>query len=159
MKTTPLAVFAFAMLTASSIQTASAGIYQWKDAQGRTVVSDVPPPRSTPQKSMETATPASREEAPAKEAPNPNKSLAERDMEFKKRQQEAKEKADKAAKEQAAVKDRQENCERAKAAQSALESGQRIATTNSKGEREFMDDAARQAELERAKRIVAESCK
>ena len=40
-----------------------------------------------------------------------------------------------------------------------LDSGVRIARTNEKGEREFMDDAARAAEAKRTQDIIASDCK
>ena len=52
-----------------------------------------------------------------------------------------------------------DNCLRAKAQVRTLDSGVRIARTNDKGEREFMDDAARAAETKRAQDIVASDCK
>ena len=138
---------------------AYAQVYQWKDANGRTVVSDTPPPGNVkPQKSASGA--ASAGNAPAASASaGTTKNTAEKDMDFKKRQLENKEKADKAAKEQAAAADNKENCERARISLTALESGQRIATTDVKGERSFMEDAQRQQEIERARKSVTEFCK
>lgn len=132
-------------------------VYQWKDANGRTVVSDTPPPGNVkPQKSAGGG--ASAGSTPAASAAT-TKTTAEKDMDFKKRQLESKEKADKAAKEQAAAADNKENCERARTSLAALESGQRIAITDAKGERSFMEDTQRQQELERARKSVTEFCK
>jgi hypothetical protein len=79
-------------------------------------------------------------------------------MEFKKRQQEAKEKADKDSKSNAAKADQQENCQRARQQLAALESGQRIANTDANGERRFMEDDERQKEIQRTRKIISEKC-
>ena len=158
-----LKITATLALAVFTVATASAQTYQWKDANGRTVISDTPPPGSVTKKqtigtTSRPAEPDTPAAAPAASKAAP-KSLSERDMEFKKRQQEEKEKADKAAQEQAAAAERQENCKRARESAAALESRQPIATVNEKGERQIMDDSARQAELARARKIMADSCK
>ena len=52
-----------------------------------------------------------------------------------------------------------ENCARAKQAKATFDSGIRIARTNAAGEREVMDDAAREAEIKRVQGIMATDCK
>lgn len=52
-----------------------------------------------------------------------------------------------------------DTCSRAQQAKSGLDSGARMARTNEKGEREFMDEAARAAEGERLQTIINENCK
>jgi len=88
------------------------------------------------------------------------KSLAERDAEFRKRrteQQEEAKKADEKAKESA---ERRENCQNAQTYLRSLQSGQRIAKSDPKtGERIFLDDADRQSEIARAQRTVDLNCK
>ena len=59
----------------------------------------------------------------------------------------------------AAVAEKRDNCDRAQKQLVLLESGQRIATTDDKGERQIMDDTEREKEMERARRFVSESCK
>jgi len=56
------------------------------------------------------------------------------------------------------AKARQDNCERAKRSKMTLESGARMATTNAKGEREIMDDAARATEVKRINEIIQSNC-
>ena len=87
------------------------------------------------------------------------KTTAEKDLEFKKRQQEAKEKADKQAKEQAAEAEKRDNCERAKRNLAALENNQPMVTLDENGQRKVMDTTQREQEMERARRFMAESCK
>lgn len=160
MKTTSTALLCLTSLLLAL--PASAQVYQWKDASGRTVVSDTPPPGNVkPSQSMGRSPANAVQPAPVKEgaAPAAPASTAERDLDFKKRQKENQEKADKAAKEQTANAESQENCKRARQSLTTLESGQRMTTTNEKGEREFMDDSQRQAEIARARKIADDSCK
>ncbi len=147
MKRTALLV---ATLLAAS--TAGAQIYQWKDANGKTVVSDKPPTGSVSQQKKfdaEAATPPSA----------PQKSGAEREMEFRKRQMESGEKAEKAQKEERAAAEKAENCERARRYLQSLENGDRIAGRDSKGERYIMEDAQRAAEIGKTKETIQSSCK
>lgn len=62
-------------------------------------------------------------------------------------------------KQQAAqAKARQDNCGRARAAQVTLESGMRLAHINEKGERGFLSESQRQADLQRAQSAIKENC-
>jgi len=97
--------------------------------------------------------------ADSTKAPEGPKTTAEKDLEFKKRQQEAKEKADKQAKEQAAEAEKRDNCERAKRNLAALENNQPMVTLDENGQRKVMDTTQREQEMERARRFMAESCK
>ncbi len=141
---------AVAALFATSV--ANAQIYQWKDENGKTVISDKPPVGGTarPSRKIEAEAPAAK--------PVPQKSIADREMDFRKRQQEAQEKTDKAQKEQAAAADKKENCERARRYLQSLEAGERIALHDDKGERYFMEDAQRQQEIAKARQAMQASC-
>lgn len=132
---------------------AQAQVYKWKDAQGRTVISDTPPPGSARQTQ---AVPAAKPDPASSDS---QKSWAEKDMELKKRLQEQKEAAAKAEKEKAEAAQRAENCNRAKQQQALLESGERIARRDLNGEREYITDQQRQQEIERARQAVQEWCK
>jgi len=88
------------------------------------------------------------------------KSLVERDADFKKRMIEQQEAAGKDAKKTAEMNQRREDCDAAQAYLKSIESGQRIARTDPKtGERVFLEDAERAAEGTRAKTRIAEACK
>jgi len=145
------------------LPSAHAQTCQWKDAAGHTVVSDTPPPgnvrdlRCVGGTGFGATTPAAAPSA-ANNAGAP-KTIAEKDADFKKRQLENKEKADKDAKEQQAADARKENCERAKKVLASLESGRRVATVDEKGEQRIMEDNERQQETERARQGIADSCK
>jgi Domain of unknown function (DUF4124) len=100
---------------------------------------------------------------PAKAAPAAapqQKSVAERDADFKKRQTEgaeARQKEEAKAKEVAA---KREDCDRAQVYLKSLQDGQRIAAVDPKtGERVFVDDASRPAEIAKAQRTVDSNCK
>ncbi len=146
-----------ALLAALPVQ---AQIYQYKDASGKTVISDRPPPAGTAPAKTHSAGGSSTESAPANgaaaAAPKP---LADREMDFKKRQQEQKEAAEKAQKEQADKAGRKDDCERAQRQLQMLESGERVAVRDDKGERSFMEDNQRAAEIDRTRKFIAENCK
>ena len=143
--------------------------YQWKDASGKTIISDTPPPSNVQKKrsvgvqqpKLTTGTPASetdennteKEVSPAAQPSTPA-TMAEKDLEFRKRQQEAKEKADKEAKEAAATRARRDNCDRARANYRMLQSDIPVIV----GDKD-MSQKQRQQEMERTRRIMQESCK
>jgi len=95
--------------------------------------------------------------APAAKAPQ---SLADRDADFKKRMVEQQEAQQKDAKKQAEDQVRRDDCTAAQAYLKSLEEGQRIARTDPKtGERVFLDDSERAAEMTRARTRVSQSCR
>lgn len=88
------------------------------------------------------------------------KSLSERDADFRKRQIEQQEAAKKAGEKSRDDADRKQNCENAQAYLRSLQSGVRIGKTDPKtGERVFLEDADRAAEVARAQRAVDTNCK
>ena len=155
----PTIVFSLFLLCTVAALPVQAQTYQWKDSSGRTVISDSPPPganKST--RTMGGAAPVEAKQASDTAASEP-KSTAEKDLDFKKRQQEAKEKAEKTAKEQTATAEKAENCRRAQSNLTALEAGQPMATIDASGQRVVMDAGAREQELAHTRRVVAEACK
>ena len=149
------------VLGIAALTAASAGFAetcQWKDGAGRTVVSDQPPPGNARDIRCSGGGSFTPSVAPSA-APTGPKTTAEKDMDFKKRQQESADKADKAAKEQTAAAERKENCERAQRQLALLESGQRVAMPDASGERRFLEDNERQAEIERTRRMTADAYK
>lgn len=154
---------------------AGAQTYQWRDNNGRVVYSDQPPPPNiapgnilkspkAPPKAVATATPASTATSAAKEGSGTStpgkadakstgpKTIAEREADYKKRQAEAAEKAEKDAQTAAADSRRQEQCNNMRQSLAALESGQRVRRFNDKGEPYFVDDAERARDIEKARR-------
>jgi len=142
-----------------------AELFKWVDASGKVHYSDTPPPEAKAtsiSKDKATQTPVTQSPAtPNKAAPGKAtpKNLADKELEFNKRRQEAKESAEKAEKEAAATKEKQENCTRAKATLRSFQEGSRMSTTNEKGERVVIDDTTRQRETERAQKDVDSWCK
>ena len=131
---------------------ANAQIYQWKDEKGRTVISDTPPAgKLQPQRKIETGT-------STLPAATPQKTLAERDLEFRKRQKETQEKVEKTKKEETTSADKKENCESSRRYLQALESGERISKRDDKGERYFLEDAQREQEVLKLRQQVQSNC-
>ena len=130
----------------------NAQIYEWKDENGKTVYSDQPPSGKVRQQRKIDAT------APAINTA-PQKTTADREMDFRKRAQEAQEKSAKAEKEQADAAQKKENCEKSARYLNSLESGERIASRDDKGERYFMEDAQRQQEITKTRQAMQASCK
>jgi len=153
--------------------------WQWIDKDGRKVYSDRSPPADIPQKNIlkaprgaamvaqpaaneaPAAAPAAAASSPvAKNDPNaPKLTGKDAQLEAKKKQAEDEAAAKKKAEEDKVAKARAENCEQAKKALASLQSGQRIAVTNAKGEREVMDDKAKAAEINRTQGIMNSECK
>ena len=131
---------------------ANAEIYQWKDKNGKTIISDKPPTENVVEQKKTSSDPSTAGAATPKTA-------ADRELEFRKRQKESQENTEKAQKEQAASAEKQENCANARRYQTTLESGERVALRDDKGERYFLDDAQRAQEVEKAKKAVEASCK
>jgi len=150
-----LALLAAAAISATS---AHAQTYQWKDSSGRTVISDTPPPGSAKDRQTLGGQPAVVT-TPAEKAAEAPKTTADKDMEFKKRQQEAKDKADKDAREQAATAQKKENCERTRRNLSALESGRPLSQPDENGQPRLMDTTQREQEIERARKFMSDACK
>ena len=156
------------LLAAAGIAIAApaAAQWAWKDDTGRMVYSDRPPPAAVKPAQIvrqpsgnalampDTPDAGSRPAAPAKAPPT----LAEREMEFRKRQTERAEAEKKSADEAAAASRKTQDCERARGYLKALEDGLRITRTNAQGEREFLDDAQREEEKKRARETISQSC-
>ena len=81
---------ALALAAFSVAMSANAQIYQWKDEGGKTIISDKPPVgTNTTAKKIDSATPA---------AASNQKTLADRELDMRKRQKEAQDNSEKAAK-------------------------------------------------------------
>ena len=149
-------IFTLGMLLTATVTTSHAETYQWRDGSGRLVISDRPPPAGVREiKKMDTAAPApSGGEAPS----ITQATTAEQEMAFRKRQQEAREKADKDAKEATTAAQKRENCGRAQSHLQALESGRRMILPDGKGGETFLEDADRGAEIANTQKVITESC-
>lgn len=139
--------------------------WTWRDKDGRINASDRPPPRDVPDKDILTR-PAARPAARAASAPaapaaaaTPAASPGERELQERRKAAEAEQAAKAKAEEEKATAQRAENCRRARSQVAALESGQRMARVNDKGEREILDDKARADEMRRAREVVSSDCR
>ena len=151
--------------------------WAWKDDNGRMVYSDQPPPAGIKQSAITrqptAMTPvapsaaAPSEAAPQQQAsaapnaaadPNKPKSLADQELDFKKRQQARQDAEKKAADDQAKASAQAADCSRAKGYIQSLENGVRITKTDPDGNPHFLDDSERAAELDRTKAIAAKTC-
>lgn len=152
----------------------AADVYKYRDASGRIIYSDSPPPKGRGAEKLPavpTPSPATRptdggpsgggDRATAQDAAKSAepKTLAERELESRKRREAEQEKARKAEQEAHQAAMRKQNCDAAQRQIAAIESGQRLARFNEKGEREFLDDAARARELDAARKAAADWCK
>lgn len=151
--------------------------WQWTDKDGRKVFSDRAPPADIPGTSIlkqpagknssglsgaatgtASPVPALSASVPVKTASAPKLSGKDAELEVRKKQADGLEKAKKEEEAEKLAKARADNCERAKKGQATLKSGVRIAVTNARGEREFMDDTARSAETRRLQAIAESDC-
>lgn len=141
--------------------------YSWIDAKGVRHFSDRPPPPSTPPHKIlkapgRAAAPAyasSAEPAPATQAAAPAKgpqTLAQREeaYQIRKKMLEEQEKKDRA--EAQRRRDLGDHCRDARQMQAQVESGVRIAKFDEKGERSFMTDEERAAQLARVNKALAQ---
>ncbi|WP_291995479.1 DUF4124 domain-containing protein [Candidatus Accumulibacter sp. ACC003] len=141
---------AFAVTALLAALAAPAQIYQWLDENNKTVISDRPPVGKVRHARIIEA-----DEPAAGEA---GKTLADREIDFRKRQKESREGADKAEKDAHVAALRRENCDAARRALQTLESGERLAMRDSKGERYYLDDAQREQEIAKARQAAQASC-
>ena len=170
----PLAV-ATLLATMSPIAEAQ---WRWRDKSGQINASDRPPPRDVPEKDIlgrpgvdlrrSAAVPPAAAASGATEGSAPPAAQAaasapptplEREVQARKRAAEQEQSAKAKAEEERQSVQRAENCRAARNHLTALESGQRIARTNDKGEREVLDDKGRADEQRRAREVVASDCR
>ncbi len=83
---------------------------------------------------------------------------AEQEQEYRKRQAESQKTAEKQAAERKDADAKRENCERARETQRSFESGGRLARTDAKGERYFLDDAQIAQEVAKARESAQKAC-
>ena len=148
---TTMKPFALLVATLVTATTLHAQVYQWKDESGKTIYSDQAPVGNVRElRKLDAGS------APA--GNSAQKSSADREMEFRKRQKEAQENAEKSGKEQTASTAKGENCVNARRQLQALESGERIALRDDKRERYYMDDAQRGQEIAKMRQAVQSYC-
>ena len=141
--------------------------WTWKDERGQVQYSDLPQPKGKPAERIllrpQPAPPAVVRGASAPlaaaSAPATAASAVDPALEARRRQAEQDEASRRQAEDARAAQTRAINCERARAALRTLDSGTRMARVNEKGEREFLDDAARAREAQDARQVIASDCR
>jgi hypothetical protein len=140
--------------------------WKWRDKDGGVTVSDRPPPRDIADKDILSRPAAARRAALAAPATASAASAApdgkgplDREVEARRRAAEQEQAAKTKADETRLTAQRAENCQRARNQISTLESGQRLARVNAKGEREMLDDKARADELAQAREAAVSNCR
>ena len=142
--------------------------WTWRDKTGQVNASDRPPPKDVPEKDiLSRPTPEQRPRAAAPTQPTsavaapasaPPTAL-EREVQARKRATEEAQATKAKAEEEVLAAKRAENCRAARNQLMTLESGQRIARTNDKGEREILDDPGRAEEERRTRAAIASECR
>jgi hypothetical protein len=126
-------------------------VFSWKDESGKIHYGDRPP-TSKQAGSRKLADP------PPVDAEANRKALVDRQLADQEKQKKAQEESKKAQENLAEAKEREENCQLAKANLAGIESGQIRSRINTKGERIDFDDATRNAELTKARKAVEGWC-
>jgi len=165
---TPLRALTLACLLA--VPALAGAQWMYLDKDGRKVFSDkAPPPETPPGKILrqpgmkKPAADAAQADVPAQAATAaasaPKISGKDKELEQRRKQAEAAEAEKNKAQAEAQARTQAENCTRARQMKATYDSGQRIARTNAKGEREILDDAQRASEVKRIDGIIAADCK
>jgi len=147
------------MLTSTSV---FAGLSKWVDENGQVHYSDIPPANTAGVKKLRSSSSPDSSTNPGEKssnAPSAPKTVAEREAELKKTQQEKKAAADKAGKEKQYNEALKANCDAAQQRLRVLQDGIRVMEIDVNGERSYMNDERRQQNIENAQKDVGNSCK
>jgi hypothetical protein len=167
-----------AVLIAAVLMQPAQAQWKWRDKNGQTQYSDLPPPANVPEQDIlsrpagggarrtasTSATSAAAGAASAASAgASTTTALAPKTvdpaLEARRKQAEAEQADKKKADEAKVAAAKAENCTRAKEQLRSVDSGLRLARTNEKGEREILDDQQRAQEAKRIRDIIASECK
>ncbi|HEX6019984.1 MAG TPA: DUF4124 domain-containing protein [Burkholderiaceae bacterium] len=143
----------------------AAAQWKWRDARGVVVISDTPPPRDIPERDVlqkptlvlqrQAAAPAASAAAGDAAA----KPKVDPELEARRKKAETEQQAKQKAEEARVATQRADNCQRARAYVDTLNSGMRLTRVNAKGEREYLDDGERAAEMQRARQAIETDCR
>lgn len=145
----------FMLVIAALAGGAFAQQYKWVDENGRVRYGDVPPPGV---KATALKPPPPGAATPAPDAKNDVAKPLAPEQGFRKRQEELQREREEHAKAEQDAQIKRENCQRAQDMLRTFESGQRIARTDSKGERYYLEDAEISRETAKARESVREWC-
>lgn len=147
-----IALLALACLAAP----AQAQLYKWVDSSGRVQYSDRKPPDGKQSQEVRNTVSSVGSQSGAASG---GQSVAERDKEFQKRREELAKGQQKQQQSAAEQKQRAAGCDEAQRNLAGLQSGQRIARYDQKGEMSYLDDSGRASEIERTRQLVEQNCK
>lgn len=161
--------------------------WKWRDAQGRVSMSDRPPPNDVPARDIlsrpmvaaaptqaKAAAPAASAAAgssggavlspdgngtPSADPTKPKEPGKDPILEARKQKAEQEKAEQRKAEEARQAAANREQCTRARNQLLGVENGLRVARVNAQGEREFVDDAGRAAEVQRLRSAVSSLCK
>ena len=145
--------------------TANAQMYRWVDKDGKVRYGDTPPPGAktstikAPASGSAPPATASKDAKDGKDGKRTTLTNAEKDQEYRKRREDAAKIAQKDEQDRRAKADRSEGCDRAKERLRTAQSGERIAKTNSSGERYILDDSQVAQEIASAQQSMQQACK
>ncbi len=153
------------LLFALAAGTAQAQIKCWTEANGKRGCGDTAPPgakvtmvRGAPSGSAPAADPAVKGAKDAKDAKKGPLTPAEKEKDYRERQDEAQKVAAKAEKERQDKAAKDDGCARSREYLQTLESGQRIAKVNSSGERYYLEEAQVAQEKAKAREMIQKTC-
>lgn len=166
-------VCALAVVSLMAVTAVTAATWKYRDAQGRVVVSDMPPPASVQEKDIlerpnqvvrrtAAAAPASTASAPAAptlQGGGATTQQTDPELEARRKKMTEEEQAKQKQQQEKDALQRADNCSRARSHLAALNDGLRMSRTNAQGEREVLDDKARAEEMQRARQVIASDCK
>ena len=139
--------------------------WKWRDKNGQTQYSDLPPPAGTPEASILQRPSVQRAAAPASAGSAASaaglsaRHASDPELEARRKQAEQEVADKKKADEARAAAARAETCSRAREPLRSYDSGERMARINDKGERVVIDDATRYAEIQRTRASIASDCR
>jgi hypothetical protein len=153
--------------------------YKWRDANGRMVYSDMPPPASiaprdvlqsparptpanAPTGSGDPAKPGAFEGSnePVKEASKPGAlGAADKELEFRKRRQERMDSEAKQMKAESAARTQQAQCAEARNGLRSLERGMPVSMVNERGEPQLLDESQRKNRIDALRQSLQDSCR
>lgn len=153
--------FCFPLIFLALLNTSvtAAEISKWVDAQGRVNYSDQPPAGVTLKKVDPPPPPLPTSKAVKDALKTGPKTLADKELDYRKRKVEAEEGAEKIKKSETEAKLKQENCNGAKANLRTRQEGTRTFTVNEQGERIYPDEADRAQLIKNAQKEVDSWCK
>jgi len=147
---------AFALLCAMPLSAQQ--VYQWKDEQGKTHYSDLPPPSQQRDDTRQFQLPPVSPSASVEPTMTPQSELAEQELQLRERLEEREKQKAEAEQNLLREQERQYECTRIANTLKALTSGVRVARPGPDGAREYMDDATRAAEIERTQKLFDDNC-